>query len=452
MKIVDAVTAVLMHEGALLITRRQPALAAFGGFWAFPGGKVDGDDHQAVCSRALQALVPATAAPLLCALARELMEELGIDLNALADAGAIAAVTDLGTALTPPISPLRYNTHFFRIDLRSRPALSVDARETETAEWVPPAELMQRYARGELLLAPPTLATLRALAADPACRHIEGLDHANREGNGLRLLEPLAGVRQLFVRSHTLPPAQHTNAYLLGDAQSHRILVDPSPASDEEMERLIEIAAAIGVHEVFITHHHPDHWERADRVAERLGATVGMSADTRKRIRGKHPQAFPEVEIHEYREGDVVCRWQGQPVHILEVPGHDAGQLALMPESKAWCLVGDLIQGIGTVVIPEEEGDMRAYFASLERIIALDPKVLLPSHGNALGGTYRLVETLKHRRQREQQILALHREGQDVDGMLPQIYVGLDPALLPLARINIRMHLRKLADDGLLAA
>jgi endoribonuclease LACTB2 len=155
MKIVDAVTAVLMHEGELLMTRRQPALAAFGGFWAFPGGKVDGDDHQAVCSRALQARVPATAAPLLCALARELMEELGIDLNALADAGAIAAVTDLGTALTPPISPLRYNTHFFRIDLHTRPALTVDTRETDTAEWAPPQQLMQRYGRGQLLLGPP---------------------------------------------------------------------------------------------------------------------------------------------------------------------------------------------------------------------------------------------------------------------------------------------------------
>lgn len=452
MTIVDAVTVVLIHEGELLITRRQPALPAFGGFFAFPGGKVDPEDQSSLCSPALQALVPATASRLLCALNRELIEELGLDLAALAEAGAIRGAAILGHALTPPISSLRFDTTFFRLDLDHRPALKVDARETAEAFWASPAELMRRYRSGHLLLAPPTLETLDTLARQPGALTVPDLGRTGGDEPGPRLLQPLAGVRQILVRSHTLPPAQHTNAYLLGDAQSHRILVDPSPASDAEMEALLALVQPIGVHEVFITHHHPDHWERADRIAERLDATVGMSADTRKRIRGKHPAAFPEVEIHEYREGDVACRWQGEPVTVLEVPGHDAGQLALMPESRAWCLVGDLIQGIGTVVIPEEEGDMAAYFASLQRIIALDPAVILPSHGSALGGTYRLSETLKHRQLREQQILGLHQKGLDVDAMLPQVYGGVDTALWPLARMNIRMHLRKLADEGRLAA
>ena len=56
MKIVDAVTATLFHEGELLMTRRQPALPAFGGFHAFPGGKVDAADRDAL-RRILQALL-----------------------------------------------------------------------------------------------------------------------------------------------------------------------------------------------------------------------------------------------------------------------------------------------------------------------------------------------------------------------------------------------------------
>src|SRR3546814_1404654 len=119
---------------------------------------------------------------------------------------------------------------------------------------------------------------------------------------------------------------------------------------------------------------------------------------------------FQGLAVHHYREGDVICRWLGRPVKVYEVPGHDEGQLALMPDDLAWCIVGDLIQGIGTVVIAKPEGDMRKYFATLERLIALNPRVIIPSHGMALGTVYRLEETLKHRRQREQQVLSLDRK------------------------------------------
>lgn len=451
MKIVDAVTVALIHDGALLMTHRQPEMPAFGGYFAFPGGKVDAEDERTPPA-ALERRMPEVAPRLLRALARECDEELGIDLDALADSGDILELLDLGTALTPPIAERRFNTHFFKLVLRSRPSLTVDVREASDAFWTPPTELVRRYEQGRLLVAPPTRATLRALAASLAATTIPGLDGVDRNEGGQRLIEPLAGVRILPVRSHTLPPAQHTNAFLLGDMQSHRILVDPSPASDEDLELLVARAAEIGVHEVFITHHHADHWERADTVAMRLGATVGMSIETRKRIRDRHPAAFADIEIHEYREGDVICRWQGEEVKVLEVPGHDPGQLALMPESRQWCLVGDLIQGIGTVVIPEDGGNMADYFASMQRVIDLDPAVILPSHGMAMGGTYRIAATLDHRKQREADILRLSQLGQSVGEILPQLYAGLDPRLEPLAAMNIRMHLNKLRDEGRIAA
>lgn len=451
MKIVDAVTVVLIHDGQLLMTRRQPAMPAFGGYHAFPGGKVDPADELAPPA-ALEARMPAVAPRLLRALSRECEEELGINLDAMADAGEIRELVNLGVALTPPIAARRFNTHFFKLVLGTRPHLTVDEGEAAEATWAAPADWVARYRAGRLLVAPPTRAALEALADSIDTRVVTLLDAVNRTTGQQPLIEPVAGVRILPVRSHTLPPAQHTNAFLLGDMQSHRILVDPSPATDADLEALVARVADIGVHEVFITHHHPDHWERADVVATRLGASVGMSAETRKRIRGQHPQAFADIEIHEYREGDMVCRWQGEPVTVLEVPGHDAGQLALMPESRQWCLVSDLIQGIGTVVIPEDGGNMADYFASMQRVIDLDPAVLLPSHGMAMGGTFRIAETLRHRKQREVDILRLHQQGKDVTQILPQLYVGLDPRLEPLAAMNIRMHLNKLRDEGRLAA
>ena len=130
------------------------------------------------------------------------------------------------------------------------------------------------------------------------------------------------------------------------------------------------------------------------------------------------------------------------------VPGHDAGQMALMPDNKTWMIVGDLIQGIGTVVIAQPEGDMGAYFNTLQWVIDQDPKVILPSHGQAMGSTFRIAETLRHRQMREQQVLALHQGGTPPQGMVELIYAGVDKRLWGLARMNIDCHLQKLADEG----
>jgi Zn-dependent hydrolases, including glyoxylases len=255
----------------------------------------------------------------------------------------------------------------------------------------------------------------------------------------------------LPVRSRTLPPASHTNAWLFGDEDAFRLLVDPSPADESAFEALWQqVQGRFDL--VFLTHHHPDHRERADALARRAGVPLAMSADTQARIAATQPAFFDGLETWIHAEGEIVTRWNGHLVRALAVPGHDAGQLALMPENRAWCLVGDLIQGIGTVVIAPPEGDMAAYFASLQRIIDLDPKVVLPSHGSALGGTHYLAQALAHRREREAQILELHRRGLDEDALLATIYRDVPPGVLTLARLTIRSHLAKLRAEGAIDA
>lgn len=444
-RIVDAVTAVLVHDGELLIAQRHPQMPAFPGYHAFPGGKVDKTESEQPFE------VPALSAHparLMRALVREIQEELGIDLEQLARDGGVRSIVELGIALTPPPAPLRFNTHFYRIDLTARPALHIDTREAISSEWATPAALLQRYEQGELLLAPPTVATLRDLASNPAAMQVPELHWENRPFSELPVLEPLRGVRQILVRSHTLPPAEHTNAFLLGDQQSHRVLVDPSPATPEEFEKLKALCQRLVIHEVFLTHHHPDHRQYADQLARHFNAPLGLSQDTYDRIKAKSGmEFFRDLTINVYQEGDVLCRWLGQPVRIVEVPGHDEGQLALMPDNRAWCLVGDLIQGIGTVVIAKPEGNMRKYFDTLRKVIALNPRVIFPSHGIGLGSVFRLEETLRHRELREQQVRALLSEGKTPDEMLPLVYKDLDPRLLPLARLNIESHLDKLRED-----
>ena len=447
--IVDAVTAVLIHHGEIYLARRQLRLAAFPGYQAFPGGKVDGTDGTDALP---QPVFAGHEARLIRALSRELEEELGFDL--IANVEQVEAVRMMGIALTPPAAPLRFNTYFFRVDLRTRPDFTLCEPEIESGAWASARHWMGVYEQGELLLAPPTQAVLRSLAADPASADAGFIDF--NDAGVLRPLEALCGVRQFFVRSNTLPPAMHTNCFLIGDRGERRILVDPSPNSREELERIYAAASAAGFDEVFLTHHHPDHRQYADEIARRAGVPLGMSAWTLQHIRsakaryGEGPDYGAGLQIRTYADGDTVTRWLGHAVQALAVPGHDEGQLALMPDNRAWCIVGDLIQGVGTVVIAPPEGDMRKYFASLERIIALAPRAIYPSHGLALGGVHYLEQALRHRQMREEQIRNLFSAGRSMDQMLAEVYVGVDPRLLPLAQINIESHLVKLRADGVI--
>jgi len=446
----DAVTAVLVHDGEVFLCRRQPQLPAFGGYYAFPGGKVDVSDTDQPTG---QPLLDAHPPRNMRALSRELTEETGFDLLAACARGEVVSVDCLGEITTPAFVPTRFRTWFFKISLKARPALQMNSDEAMDSVWESARALCQRYDRGQLLAAPPTLAALDALARDPQCKAVDlaRMRHEYDPESQVPSVEPLRGLRMLMVRSNTLPPAQHTNAFLLGD--THKLLVDPSPHNRAELEKLLRTLEPPGVHEVLLTHHHPDHREYADEIARHFRVPLGMSADTQARIRRKSGAAFFDgLDVKTYREGDELTRWLGEPVRALEVPGHDEGQLALMPDSRAWCIVGDLIQGIGTVVISPPEGDMRKYFNSMKKVIALDPAVVIPSHGAALGTTYRIREALKHREQRETQIFSLHGAGRSEDQILAEVYQGTPPVLLPLARVNIRSHLTKLREEGRITA
>jgi len=95
-------------------------------------------------------------------------------------------------------------------------------------------------------------------------------------------------------------------------------------------------------------------------------------------------------------------------------------------------------------------GDLAEYMASLERVAALSPKVLLPAHGPRVDDPRALLAGyLEHRRMREQQVIAALRSGHaTVEAIAESIYDGLDPALMPAARENVRAHLEKLRAEN----
>jgi len=113
----ESVSVIFIHEQQIFAVQRQPYLLAFPGYHAFPGGKIDADEsstafeteflceHNALRMRALQ---------------REIMEELGYDLEEGVKKGEVLSVSELAEALAPPFAPVRFRTWFYRVDLSRR--------------------------------------------------------------------------------------------------------------------------------------------------------------------------------------------------------------------------------------------------------------------------------------------------------------------------------------------
>lgn len=438
-KIIDAVSIVMTCKDEIFAIQRQNYLKAFPGYWAPPGGKVENNDEDYFIDHPLTSALDKR---IFGAAVREGMEELGIDLREEIKSGRIARIDFLGLAVTPDFNPYRFATHFYRFHFNEKVKFVVDTNEAKEAHWLTCRELLKNYEEGKVLAVPPVIQMIKRLGMDPDIREITDLVFEYDKTKNVPYIENLKGIVQIMPFSHTLPPATRTNAFLIGG-----ILLDPSPQDDEEYDRFKNTLAHFGFDKILITHHHPDHHERATRLAQEFNVPILISQDTFDRLSRKLPGYFDKVKTIIVKEGDVVTRWLGHDVVVYEIPGHDKGQIALASRDMSWFIAGDLFQGIGTVVIGNDEGDMAQYFRTLERVISLNPKVVFPSHGIGLGGTNILQVTLEHRRLRETQILDMHKAGNSLDEMLEKIYEGVDKGLWPYARMTIEKHLVKLKNE-----
>jgi len=103
------------------------------------------------------------------------------------------------------------------------------------------------------------------------------------------------------------------------------------------------------------------------------------------------------------------------------------------------------------VVIPASaHGDMTAYMASLERVLAMEPARLLPAHGPVIEDPVALLKVyLRHRRARESELLQrLEREPATVAALTTAIYAGLPEPLMPSAADGLLAHLIKLEREA----
>lgn len=417
----QAVSVIFRHKDEIFIIKRQNYLRSFPGYTAFPGGKKDKEDNS-----------------LEIAAIREIREELQYDIASEEKLLLIAKAT------SPDFNPIRFETYFYLIDLSEKPLFHVDTNEAASFSWINPKDILQEFKRGKILLVPP-IRKMIDLISENKTDFID-LNQHRSSAEMVPSVESIYGLKQIMPLSNTIPPAERTNAFYLGD--TNKIIIDPSPKDQIEYEKLCHTIGEEELSFVVISHHHPDHHQYATMLATKYKCPIKISKDSYHRIIKKSKNYFKDIHIEFLKEGDVVTTWLGQSIRVYEIPGHDEGHLGFAPDSMDWFIVGDLFQGVGTVVVGGDEGHMGKYIKSLERIITLSPRCVIPSHGIALGGTDILKKTLKHRLLREDQIFELMKNGKSIDEILDIIYFNIPPQVLPYARANIISHINKLKEEG----
>jgi ribonuclease/clavin/mitogillin len=241
---------------------------------------------------------------------------------------------------------------------------------------------------------------------------------------------------------------------------TYLIVADAAEIGPERRALLIDAGTGADVHlahlarelderrarltDVLVTHIHPDH----------ASGTPAIRAANGGASFAKYP--WPEedrqyaIDWRTLADGEKI-RIGTTALTVVHTPGHSPDHVALWHGDSRTVFTGDLVtQGSSVMIGWSHGGDLLQYLASLQRILMLNPKRLLPAHGPEVTDPATLLQaTIDHRLHREQQVCdALTRGLDSVAAITESIYDGLDPAVVPAARDTVRAHLEKLKRES----
>jgi glyoxylase-like metal-dependent hydrolase (beta-lactamase superfamily II)/ADP-ribose pyrophosphatase YjhB (NUDIX family) len=389
------------------------------GFHAFPGGKLDPNEDAKVCA------------------VRELFEETGARVDP-------DSLIDVGRWVTPAFAPRRFDTCFFLAKCPPGEQPHVASDEHDSGEWIKPDVALDEWMHGQVLVASPVLHALRCLS--------EGLDQIETRmkaspwahGEDISEIEIRPGIVLVPLRTPTLPPATHTNCYVVGGGEV--VVIDPASPYEDEQHLLDRVLSGRSVREIWLTHLHRDHVGGANHLKRELGVKVAAHPITAKDLEGvvDVDRTFKESEKLEL-EGNP-----GWSLQVLHTPGHARGHVCVFEARNGSLITGDLIAGVGTVVIDPPEGHMATYFDSLRRMQALPVAALFPAHGPVIAhAKAKIQEYLDHRVERERNILAAWQRGtHEPAGIVQAVYKDVPAEMHGLAERSVIAHLEKLRKES----
>jgi glyoxylase-like metal-dependent hydrolase (beta-lactamase superfamily II)/8-oxo-dGTP pyrophosphatase MutT (NUDIX family) len=497
----DASAVILLNQDLtdVVWAQRNPKLAFLGGWHAFPGGKVEKSDAEIDVKNCADA----EHARLIVAAARECFEETGVllarggekltrgqrvslhdDLTSgrsdfkeiLADWNLWIDAADFfytGFWTTPQFSPVRFKTRFFIAVCPPKQTPYAAITELQNVEFIAPKRALERWANSEVIISPPVLISLKELGnskfkiqnskSSPSILNLEPvilnlLKNSQKLDGEIHHIEFNPRIICFPLKTATLPPATHTNCFVVGKREF--VVIDAASKDESEQQKLFElidsfVEKGFKCKAIIVSHLHKDHFggevALQKHLREKFGLEIPLAAHkiTAESLRD-------DVEIEKFIADEEVFRLKddaGETFELkaLHMPGHARGHLCFYDEEKGFLLSSDNVVGLGTVVIAPPEGDMSDYLASLERMKNLpNLRFLCGSHGAAVfDARGKIEEYIAHRLERERQILEAFRNGAKTPAEIAKIvYENLNPMLFLLAQKSVEAHLEKLERDG----
>lgn len=377
--------------------------------------------------------------------------------------------------ITPPWSAIRFDTRFFLAWLPEGAEPAACGHESADGAWWTPQAALAGGVRGPgMALMAPTRTTLRFLAqfgsfaelaahCDDGRLKLEGfhplflvssgswpgttrLTASTSRGPRTGARRPPRAPRVVLGMNPGPFTGKGTNTYLVGDGRP--VLIDTGAGVPAYAEQLAAALAgeAGPLALVLVTHHHRDHQGGL--------AQVGALAPGVPLLKRPHPKDLvaPDRPLEGGGDGrpPEAIELDGVRLVVLYTPGHASDHLCFYWKEARALFTGDLILGGTTTVIPADDGDLSAYLASLERLLALDLEVLYPGHGDPIREPHaRIREYLAHRRMREAQVVDALRAGLGTPAEIAaRIYPDISEAVRRAARDQVLAHLVKLERDG----
>ena len=237
-----------------------------------------------------------------------------------------------------------------------------------------------------------------------------------------------------------------TQIYFVGDPNDQMVMVDTGEPYRAWTRQIMDYYEELGrprISSILITHGHGDHIGGLDRLQDVLSCPVRC-----------HPKLEPAL-THRLGEGcvvplksrEVVQTGGGMGLRALFTPGHEDDHVCYFMRGEKVLFSGDTILGNSSSSVR----NLKQYMASLELLAKQRPAMICPGHGNLVhNGTSRIEWYIKHRQEREDQVVAALEAGaRTVDDIVRRVYPGnLRKNLRNAAARNTRTHLEKLREEG----
>ncbi len=262
-------------------------------------------------------------------------------------------------------------------------------------------------------------------------------------------------------------PIKSVNSYLF-KSQGRNLLVDAGMDLDDSIrtmeDSLRALDADLGETDFFVTHIHKDHFDLVPRLAtgssrvylsktaagnlEARGTGMalpdpasfsqksGLPEETLRTAYASFPRVPPvtieRLHFQPLEDGDILTvgklRFQ-----CIATPGHSRGHMCLYEPDAKLLVSGDhLLHDVSPSIQGRFDGEdpLADYLASLDKVYALNVKLVLPGHRAIFENCRERIDELRqHHRRRNEEIVTLLTEGEkNIDHLAAHLTWSIDAA------------------------